>query len=187
MLYRISRIGLPLVICAGLCPCQQVSPTDPAPPAATESGESRRILGILPNYRSSPNLQHYTPLTSREKFKMAFGDALDRGTILSAASIGGENLWANSNRSFGHGAAGFGRYFGAAYGDLAIGDYMTEAAFPTLFHQDPRYFRRGTGSTWSRLGYAMEQILRTHRDAGGTQFNYSELVGNSVAVGKSND
>src|SRR6202011_6041573 len=88
--------------------------------------------------------------------------------------------------SFGQGAAGFGRYLGAAYGDLVIGDYMTEAVFPTLLHQDPRYFRRGTGSGWSRLGYAMGQIFWTHRDSGGTQFNYSEVIGNSTAVAISN-
>jgi hypothetical protein len=63
---------------------------------------------------------------------------------------------------------------------------MTEAVFPTLLHQDPRYFRRGTGSGWSRVGYAMGQIFWTHRDSGGTQFNYSEIAGNSVAVAISN-
>lgn len=63
---------------------------------------------------------------------------------------------------------------------------MSEAVFPTLLHQDPRYFRRGTGSGFSRLSYAMEQIFWTHPDSGGTQFNYSEIVGNSAAVAISN-
>src|SRR5260370_29445665 len=63
---------------------------------------------------------------------------------------------------------------------------MTEAVFPTLLHQAPRYFRRGSGGGWSRLGYAMGQIVWTHRDSGGTQFNYSEVVGNSSAVAISN-
>jgi hypothetical protein len=63
---------------------------------------------------------------------------------------------------------------------------MTEAIFPALLHQDPRYFRRGTGSGWSRLGYAMGQIFWTHTDSGGTQFNYSEIVGNSTAVAIAN-
>ena len=31
---------------------------------------------------------------------------------------------------------------------------MTEVIYPSLLHQDPRYFRRGTGSVWSRVGYA---------------------------------
>jgi len=59
---------------------------------------------------------------------------------------------------------------------------MTEAIYPSLLHQDPRYFRRGAGSTMFRLGYAVGQIFWTHKDSGGMQFNYSEVVGNSTAV-----
>lgn len=117
---------------------------------------------------------------------MASEDAFDRGTVILAGVFAGESQWTNANRSFGQGGAGYGRYFGTAYGDLVIGDFMTEGVFPTLLHQDPRYFRRGTGSKWSRLGYAMGQIFWTHRDSGGTQFNYSEIVGNSAAVAISN-
>lgn len=148
--------------------------------------ESKRLLGIIPNYRTSPSLQNYEPLTPREKLKLASQDAFDRGTFVLAAVVGGEGQLTNANRSFGQGAAGFGKYFGAAYGDLLIGDYMTEAVFPILLHQDPRYFRRGTGSGWSRLRYAVGQTFWTHRDSGGMQFNYSEIVGNSAAVAISN-
>jgi hypothetical protein len=59
---------------------------------------------------------------------------------------------------------------------------MTEAIYPGILHQDPRYFRRGTGGGWSRLGYAIGQIFWTHTDSGHTQFNFSEIVGNSTAV-----
>jgi hypothetical protein len=60
----------------------------------------------------------------------------------------------NSNPSFGQGVRGYAHYFRTAYADYVIGDYMTEAVFPTILHQDPRYFRRGTGSGWPRPGYA---------------------------------
>src|SRR3954453_17147024 len=63
---------------------------------------------------------------------------------------------------------------------------MTGGIFPSLLHQDPRYFRRGTGNTRSRLCYAMGQISLTHGDSGSTQFNFSEIVGNSTAVAISN-
>ncbi len=151
-----------------------------------QPAESKRIFGLIPNYRSSPSLATYQPITPREKFKIASQDAFDRGTVALAAVFAGESQLTNANSSFGQGAAGFGRYFGAAYGDFVIGDYMTEGVFPTLLHQDPRYFRRGTGSGWSRLGYAAKQIIWTHRDSGGMQFNYSEVVGNSAAVAISN-
>jgi hypothetical protein len=174
MLYRLACVTL----FVSLSWCQQTSPADPAQPP----DESKRILGIIPNYRSYPSLARYQPLTSAEKFKIASEDAFDRGTFALAALFAGEAQLTNANRSFGQGAAGYSRYFGTAYGDLLIGDYMTEAVFPTLLHQDPRYFRRGTGSGWSRLAYSMGQIFWTHRDSGGTQFNYSEVLGNSTAV-----
>jgi hypothetical protein len=149
--------------------------------------EDKRILGIIPNYRtSSSSLVNYQPLTAAEKFKVASEDAFDRGTFILAGLFAGEAQLTNDNRAFGQGAAGFGQYYGAAYGDLLIGDYMTEAIFPMLLHQDPRYFRRGVRSARSRVGYAIGQIFWTHTDSGGTQFNYSEVIGNSTAVAISN-
>ena len=95
--------------------------------------------------------------------------------------FGGVGQLSNSNPSFGQGAAGYGRYFGTAYADFVIGDYMTEGVFPSILHQDPRYFRKGCCGA-SRLGYAMGQIFWTHNDSGKGQFNYSEILGNSTAV-----
>jgi hypothetical protein len=63
---------------------------------------------------------------------------------------------------------------------------MTEAIYPSLFHQDAHYFRRGTGTGWSRVRYAVGQIIWTHGDSGGTQFNYSELISNLTSVAISN-
>src|SRR6202142_1579835 len=165
-----------MVITAGASLAQEAANDQPPEP------ESKRLFGIIPNYRTSPDLKSYEPLTNSGKFKVASEDAFDRGTVILAAVFAGEAQWTNANRSFGQGAAGFGRYFGTAYGDLVIGDFMTEGVFPTLLHQDPRYFRRGTGSGWSRLRYAAGQIFLTHTDSGGTQFNYSEILGNSAAV-----
>ena len=63
---------------------------------------------------------------------------------------------------------------------------LTEGLFPVLLHEDPRYFRRGTGTIASRLGYALSLVLVTHEDAGGRHFNYSEWLGNLSAVAISN-
>ncbi len=194
MLCRILYSGLALALLASVSLCQEVLPDGPAQPGAAQRSEnnspppheSGRILWIIPNHRSSPSLQNYEPLTIGEKFKIASKDAFDPGTMALGALFGGESQLTNGNRSFGQGGAGFGRYFGAAYGDFLIGDYMTEAVFPSLLRQDPRYFRRGSGSGWSRVSYAIGQIFLTHRDSGGTQFNYSEIIGNSTAVAISN-
>lgn len=156
------------------------------PPAASSSSapppESKRILGVVPNYRTSPTLHPFVPISPEAKFKVASQDAFDRGTVALAMVFAGEAQLAKADPSFGQGGAGYGRYFGTAYGDYLIGDFMTEGIYPTLLHQDPRYFRKGTGSGWSRFGYAVGQIIFTHNDEGKTAFNYSEILGNSSAV-----
>jgi hypothetical protein len=157
-------------------------PPPPQPPYQAPPLESKRIFGIIPNNRTSPSLRNYEPLTTKEKFEIARQDSFDRGTVVLAAAFAGDAQLTNANRSFGQGAQGYARYFGASYADFVIGNYMSEAIFPTLLHQDPRYFRRGIGSGWSRLAYSIGQIFWTHTDSDRTQFNYSEILGNSTSV-----
>jgi hypothetical protein len=187
VLNRTLVAGVALILFAQVSLGQQTSPVVQATDDSNSPPhESKRLLWVIPNYKTSPSLKNYEPLSTNEKFKLASQDAFDRGTVALAALFGGLGQLNNSNRSFGQGVAGYARYFGASYGDWLIGDYMTEGVYPALLHQDPRYFRRSTGGGWSRLGYAMSQIFWTHRDSGGTQFNYSEVLGNSTAVAISN-
>src|SRR5271168_4854381 len=88
--------------------CQQAPLIDPAQTAVqpTEKNtalpvESKRLLGIIPNYRTSPSLQNYQPLTPSEKFKIASEDAFDRGTVILAGIFAAESQATNANRSFG--------------------------------------------------------------------------------------
>ena len=174
------------------CSGQRSTPEPPQPDVVKLQGsptcgelsepESKRIFWIVPNYRTSPCLRNYKPLARKEKFKIASQDSFDRGTFVLAAAFAGEAQLTNANPSFGQGAAGYARYLGTSYADFVIGDYMTEAIFPSLLHQDPRYFRRGTGGAWARLGYACGQIFLTHNDSGNTAFNYSEIAGNATAA-----
>ena len=142
----------------------------------------QRIFGIIPNYRTAPTLADYHPLAPKEKFKVATQDAFDRGTFVLAALFAADAQLTAESPAFGHGAGAYPRYYAAALSDFVIGDFMTEAVYPTLLRQDPRYFRRGTGNVWARLGYAVGQIAWTHTDAGGSGFNASEILGNASAV-----
>lgn len=152
----------------------------------TSGVQNKRIFGIIPNYRTFPFPKVYKPISAKEKFTIASQDSFDRGTVVLALLFAGEGQLSHSDPSFGQGVKGYAQYAGTSYGDLVIGDYMTEAIYPTLLHQDPRYFRKGSGGAWSRLGYAAGQIFITHGDNGKTQVNYSELIGNSTAVAISN-
>jgi hypothetical protein len=158
------------------------APVQPDPAASNPGSEPKRLFGIIPNYRTIPSTAPYKPLTPGAKFKLATKDAFDPGTFLLAAFFAGEGQLTNASPSFGQGAKGYGHYFITSYADWAGADYMTGAVFPVLLHQDPRYFRKGVGSGFSRLTYAMSRIVWTRTDSGGTAFNFSELGGNATMV-----
>jgi hypothetical protein len=138
--------------------------------------------GVSSGQQASPDDQPQPA----QKFKVAADDSFDRGSFILAGLFSADAQLTHATPSFGGGFPAYGRYYAAALGDLVAGDYMTEAIYPAILRQDPRYFRRGTGSRWSRLGYAMGQIVWTHTDARGAQFNVSEIAGNATAVALSN-
>jgi hypothetical protein len=185
------KLGAALLLAASVSSGQNLLPVQTGQegnqlqPTQNEQ-ESHHLLWIIPNYRTSPSLTDYHPISVQEKFKLAAEDSWDRGTVALAAIFAAQAQAGDSNRSFGQGAAGYGQYLGASYGDFVIGNYMTEGIFPSLLHQDPRYFRRGSGSGWSRLKYSLSQSFVTHGDSGHIQPNYSEWLGNATAVAISN-
>jgi hypothetical protein len=164
-------------------------------PSATAPSEERegRIFGIIPNNKTVPHqktaAQAVTPLeeplTVRKKFDLAFKDTTDPFTVVLAAFYAGVAQWQNDFPTYGQGSVGFAKRFGAAYADQGIGNYLTEAIFPVVFHEDPRYFRKGVGSGRRRLMYALSRVVITRTDRGKDHFNYSEFVGNGAAAGLS--
>jgi hypothetical protein len=143
-----------------------------------------RIFKLIQSHRAaSASVQAaYTPLTVQQKFTIAFRESTDPGTFLLAAAIGGLGQAKSSNPSFGQEFTGYTHYVGTKYADYVISDFMREGIFPSLLHQDPRYFRRGTGSGWSRLAYAARQVFWTRSDSGRMGFNYSQIAGGAAAV-----
>jgi hypothetical protein len=165
-------------------PGQLPKATTPINPLEQEPPGGKRVLGVLPNYRTASADLEGTTLTSKQKLTIAAKDSFDYPLFLLAAAYAGLDQLENDDRSYGQGGKGYAKRLGAWYADEAIGNMLTEGFGPILFHQDPRYFRRGPewGGVWKRTGYALAQVMVTHKDGGGYQFNYSEWVGNSVGV-----
>jgi hypothetical protein len=159
---------------AAQAPAQSAQPA----PAAQE----KRLFGIIPNYKTASASEPFKPISARKKLKLATQDAFDRGTFLLSGASAGLGQLRNENPSFGQGMEGYARYYGTSFADWAGGDYMTGAVFPILLHQDPRYFRKGVGSGFSRLKYAVSRIFWTRTDSGGSMFNFSEIGGNATMV-----
>src|SRR6516165_3921647 len=172
-LYRLTVLAaIPLTLAA-----QANNPPGP---------EDKRILGIFTNHRTAEESAALSPLTPRGKLTIAWQDTTDRAIFVQAAFLAGIGQWTNDNPSFGQGMEGYAKRYAASYADFAIQNFMTEGLFPTVLHQDPRYFRRRTGTGRSRLGYAVSRLFITRTDSGKHQFNYSEVVGGAAALAISN-
>jgi hypothetical protein len=141
------------------------------------------IFWIIPNYRSDENSKEIKPLKPAEKMKVSLDDSFDPSAFLVAGIFAGISMAERQYSPFGTGAQGFGKYYGGAFADQAIGNIMTEGLFPVALHQDPRYFVKGTGGFWKRTGYAISREFITRGDDGLSHFNTSELAGNAVAAG----
>jgi hypothetical protein len=150
------------------------------------AAEDKRILGIFTNHRTAEESANLPKLTPKGKFAIAWNDATDPAIFVQSSFLSGIGQAANTNPSFGQGMEGYGKRFGGAYADFAMQNMMTEGIFPTLLHQDPRYFRRRTGTGRSRLGYAISRLFITRTDSGKHQFNYSEVVGGATFLAISN-
>jgi hypothetical protein len=147
--------------------------------------EKQRVLGIVPNFyvvydRNAP------PLSSKQKFQLAWRASYDPFTFASDGAAAGIEQAFGLYKGYGNGAAGYARRFGAAYGDDFIGDMIGGAILPSLLHQDPRYFYKGTGSKSSRLFYAVAASFICKNDNGRQQLNYSSIAGDFAAAGISN-
>jgi hypothetical protein len=147
--------------------------------------EHQRILGVVPNFNTS-YIQDAAPLSRKQKLGLAFKSATDVGNILVAAADAAYNEWTDQFPEYGEGMKGYGKYLGASYADAFDGTMLGNAIFPILLKQDPRFFRKGTGSFHSRLFYAIGTTFWCRNDSGSRGPNYSNLLGNLAAGGISN-
>jgi hypothetical protein len=147
------------------------------------SPKNDRIFWTLPNYLAVENAAQVPPLTVGGKFTLTVKDSFDPVEIPYIGLLAGISQAENSEPSYGQGFAGYGRRYVTAFADNTIGNFMTEAIFPSMLRQDPRYFQLGRGGFWRRAGYALSRLIVTRTDSGQSQFNYSEIAGNGVGAG----
>ena len=92
----------------------------------------------------------------------------------------------NAFSGYGQGIRGYSKRFGAVYTDGFTSTVLGQAILPVVFHQDPRYFVKGTGSFASRVLYAVATTVICKGDNGRWQPNYSNVLGNLASAGVSN-
>ncbi|MGC1902992.1 MAG: carboxypeptidase-like regulatory domain-containing protein [Candidatus Acidiferrum sp.] len=147
--------------------------------------EKQRVLGVIPNFYVSyaPNA---APLSPKQKLNLAWRLTIDPVSILLAGQAAGMQQARNEFSGYGQGAQGYAKRFGAAYADFTISNFLGSAVFPSIFKQDPRYLYKGTGSTKSRVRYALANAVICRGDNGHWQINYSGIIGSLAAGSISN-
>jgi hypothetical protein len=202
----VVTISISIGILSSNLAAQQDPPSSPPPPAATDSASpnpvipaapadqdpqsiiDKRILGVLPNYRTVQDTGDVPPIDAKGKITIALKDSFDYPIYLLSAAYAGLYQLDNENPSYGQGVKGYARRFGANFGDNAIGNMMTEGFMAAALHEDPRYYRQGPsyGGPWRRTFYALTRVLVQRTDSGRNYFNFAEVTGNAIAVGISN-
>src|SRR5579864_2648969 len=90
-----------------------------------EPRQDGRIFGVLPTYRTIPEkLSNVKPMSGGEKFRLATAQSFDRSSFFVAGLYAGISQAGNRDPSWGEGAKGFSKRYGAAYADQAIDNYL---------------------------------------------------------------
>ena len=126
------------------------------------------------------------PLSAKEKFELFLTESISPPRILSAAADAGISQARNSLSGYGQGSEGYGLRFGSEMATGASSHFFGTFLVPSMLHQDPRYFVRGTGSFAQRVGYALRRTVLTRSDSGKEVFNWSGLLGPLAGEGVAN-
>jgi hypothetical protein len=161
------------------------SPTAQAAPADQPAQQTKRILGIIPNFRAISANQKLPAQSVKEKFVTATEDSFDYSAIFIPALLAIYSEQTNATPEFGHGGVGYGRYFWHSAVDQTSENYMVEFVVPSLTREDTRYYTLGTGGFFKRAGYALSRAVVTRSDSGKEVFNASEVVGSGASSGLS--
>jgi hypothetical protein len=148
--------------------------------------QTKRILGIMPNIRSVSVGQHVPPPTLGEKFRLATDDSFDYSAFTFSVFEALIPMAQAKYPQFGDGLGAFGQYYGHAFADRTIGNYLSTAIIPALTSEDPRYYTLGRGRWYKRALYAYARVFITPNDYGRNTFNFSEVVGKGAAAGIGN-
>jgi hypothetical protein len=132
---------------------------------------------------SYPSVTEWQPLTKREKFNVFLHSTYSPWTFVNAAidqatdHVKGRRL----SQEYETGFRGQAQSYGIALATTETDVFFQRFLFPTLFKQDPRYFRNPDLPFLKRVLYSMSRVVITRTDSGGQAFNASRILGNAAS------
>ena len=143
--------------------------------------QPKRILGIMPNYRAVSAGAIPPPPAPKQAFGIATQNSFDYSSFIF---VGVTSLMAEGTAAhpqLGKGVPGYWSYYWRGFVDKTNGNYLVIFAFPTVLHQDTRYYAKGEGPVFKRGLYAASSVLITPSYSGRNTFNASEILGRGAA------
>jgi hypothetical protein len=169
-----------------LVPAESPDSSAPANSGSSEPQQTKRILGLIPNFRAVSTSRQLPPQSVKEKFLTATEDSFDYSSVAIPAALAGYGLARNAVPEFGTGGAGYGQYLWHSAIDQTSENYMVEFVVPVMTHEDTRFYTLESGSFLKRTAYALTRAVVTRSDAGTKVINLSEIVGSGLSAGLSN-
>jgi hypothetical protein len=166
--------------------------TIPPAPKATDNPDAvsiygtqqtKRVLGIIPNFSSVSADTKLPPQTAKEKFVLAAKNSFDYSSFLVAGVQAGFAMDSKSYPEFGQGVKGYGQYYWHTLADTATENFFVGGLGPILFKQDSRFYTLGHGGFRKRSWYAVTRVVVSRKDNGDSTVNFAEIVGSGSASG----
>jgi hypothetical protein len=126
------------------------------------------------------------PLTPRQKAILAFRNTTDPYNFATIGFISALSTASDPDSPYGPGVPGFGRNFGVAYCETAVGEFFGTFLIPAIAHQDPHYHRMPNASYARRTLHAISQVVWAQSDYGVGMPNYANLITTAVGDGLGN-
>lgn len=141
-----------------------------------------RLFYALPNFLSLQGTEKLPPMKAKDKFKVVALGTFDYIEYPWWGVLAAINQAENSEPAFGQGWDAYAKRYGTTAGDSMMENFMVGAVFPSILHQDPRFYQSSKGGFPRRSLYAVSRIFVTRGDSGHAQFNASEIFGAATAA-----
>lgn len=130
---------------------------------------------FVPN-KSLPDAPSYTPMSSKEKFEgwahHTYSADMLVGTVFDTVILQATGAY----RDYGGGMQGFAKRYGNQLLSNEAGSLFGRWLFPTILHQDTRYYPSKQTNVFDRMAYAASRAIITRSDNGNDVFNSSLLL-----------
>lgn len=158
--------------------------TAQAKPGVEQDENTKRILGIIPNFQSKDDIpENQEPLTTRQKYVLAYHQTVDISAHFGNLFQAMLQQASNGQPHYGQGWGAYASRFGAAEADQVTSAFFIFGFLPHVLHDDPRYFRKRHGRIWSRIQYAASRTVITRTDSGNATFNTPQVLGQLLQQG----